>query len=380
MTSFVQLFLAPGGYTYVGDVSGSGTVPALTAGTIDQTSPTVGTTLTVSGSNADSYATFQWNRNGSPIGGATSATYTLVSADASASITRTVSLGDKQTPATTSAVTVGGSTLPLDSLTGVQFALSAARRLLTSYTGPLIRVRRSSDNTEQDIGYDGAGLLDTTALLSFVGSGDGFVRTIYEQSNSRNFVMTTQANQPRIVSAGAVDTFFGRPAMVFDGTNDRIEWAPSSTTLTVNTVNAVCRRTSGPTGGGRLFQLANQGGGDGVSVGYIASGGGFGRFAGKGSGGAGSGSFTADTLQIITAVGVDAGNARYFVNGTLNNAGTSWPTGSTTTGTDGARIGAATGSPGTFWSGPISELTAFSGSLSTADRAALEANQAAFYV
>lgn len=50
-------------------------VPPLTAGSIDQASPTVGDTLTVSGSNATGSATYQWQLGGVDISGATSATY-----------------------------------------------------------------------------------------------------------------------------------------------------------------------------------------------------------------------------------------------------------------------------------------------------------------
>lgn len=48
-------------------------VPQLTAGTIDQGSPSEGDTLTVSGSNATGSATYQWQKDGVDISGATSA-------------------------------------------------------------------------------------------------------------------------------------------------------------------------------------------------------------------------------------------------------------------------------------------------------------------
>jgi hypothetical protein len=51
------------------------------------------------------------------------------------------------------------------------------RRLAQAYTGSAIRVRRSSDNAEQDIGFDSAGSLDETSLSSFVGSGNYFLYT-----------------------------------------------------------------------------------------------------------------------------------------------------------------------------------------------------------
>lgn len=58
---------------------------------------------------------------------------------------------------------------PLDAVPGAAAAYST-RRLRFGYTGPAVRVRRSLDNAEADIGFDGAGNLDQSALRSFVGS------------------------------------------------------------------------------------------------------------------------------------------------------------------------------------------------------------------
>lgn len=94
------------------------------------------------------------------------------------------------------------------------------RLLRNNYSGSAIRVRRSSDNTETDIGYTGAGILDTTTLLSFVGSGNGFVTIWYDQSgNGKNITQTTAANQPVIVSAGNLILVNNKPAMTYDGTD-----------------------------------------------------------------------------------------------------------------------------------------------------------------
>jgi hypothetical protein len=78
-------------------------------------------------------------------------------------------------------------------------------------------VRRSSDNTEQDIGFNG-NALDTAALSSFVGSGSGFIRTIYDQSgNDRHMQQANTAVQPRIVNAGTIDLLSnGSPAILLN--------------------------------------------------------------------------------------------------------------------------------------------------------------------
>jgi hypothetical protein len=87
------------------------------------------------------------------------------------------------------------------------------RKLRTAYTGSCLRVRRSSDNSETDIGFSDNDL-DTASLLSFVGANNGFVTTFYDQSgNSNNLVQTTAARQPQIVSTGTILTLNSKTAL-----------------------------------------------------------------------------------------------------------------------------------------------------------------------
>ena len=95
-------------------------------------------------------------------------------------------------------------------------------KLLTNYTGDAIRVRRSSDNAEADIGFDGTDL-DTSSLTSFCSGTDGFVTTWYDQSgNGNNATQGTAANQPKIVSSGSVITVNGYQVIQYDGSNDNL--------------------------------------------------------------------------------------------------------------------------------------------------------------
>ena len=61
--------------TNIDGVAGSITVPTLVPGSIVQTAPVLGDTLTVTGSNASADAQFQWQRDGVDIVGATAAIY-----------------------------------------------------------------------------------------------------------------------------------------------------------------------------------------------------------------------------------------------------------------------------------------------------------------
>lgn len=91
------------------------------------------------------------------------------------------------------------------------------RKLRTAYAGSAIRVRRSNDDTEQDIGFVN-GVLDTSSLKTFVGANSGFVKTWYDQSgNGYDATNTTTTAQPTIIASGAVVRENGKPALSFDG-------------------------------------------------------------------------------------------------------------------------------------------------------------------
>lgn len=108
----------------------------------------------------------------------------------------------------------------LDAYGGAGAAYSV-RKLSSSYTGSALRVRRSSDNTEQDIGFVGLDL-DTTALSSFVGANNGFVTTWYDQSgNNRNMTNTTASQQPQIVTSGVVNLRNGDISIYFNNASSQ---------------------------------------------------------------------------------------------------------------------------------------------------------------
>jgi len=131
----------------------------------------------------------------------------------------------------------GGSVaLLLDSYPNAAAAYSL-RRLRTNYSGSTIRVRRT-DNTEQDIGFVN-NELDTVSLLSFVGSGNGFVVKWYDQSTGNdmgNGIQTTATLQPKIVDSGSVTLENGLPVIKFDDSG--MDFESLNTNSTVRTVFA----------------------------------------------------------------------------------------------------------------------------------------------
>lgn len=115
-------------------------------------------------------------------------------------------------------ITPASSGYVLDSLSSgaqsaVVVAYSSARRLTSSYSGSLIRLRRDSDDEEADYGYDGSGDLDVASIATWVGSGDAYLVTIYDQSgNGNDLTQSTAANQIPFVVSGTIQTCGGQPA------------------------------------------------------------------------------------------------------------------------------------------------------------------------
>ena len=107
------------------------------------------------------------------------------------------------------------------------------QKMVAHYDGPALRVRRDSDNVEQDIHFTGKKpgcWIDEKALLDFVGQNDtGYVTKLYDQQdNRRNWIsvfsdgsidstyktdlyQSTASRQPRIVN----DEGAGVPGSIF---------------------------------------------------------------------------------------------------------------------------------------------------------------------
>lgn len=94
-------------------------------------------------------------------------------------------------------------------------AAFSLRKLKSDYKGYAIRVRRSSDNTEQDIGFeDGTFELNVTAYTAFVGGGTGYVVKWYNQLGDGNDMYNTSASdQPKILLS---HTPTGKPVVHFN--------------------------------------------------------------------------------------------------------------------------------------------------------------------
>jgi hypothetical protein len=107
------------------------------------------------------------------------------------------------------------STLLLDLYPNAAAAYSL-RQLRTGVTS-VVRVRRSSDNTEADFT---AAQVSDGSLAAWVGAGNnGFVRTWYDQSGNGIDAGNSASGttQPRVVTSGSlvIDSNTGKPAVLF---------------------------------------------------------------------------------------------------------------------------------------------------------------------
>lgn len=107
----------------------------------------------------------------------------------------------------------------LDAFAGQLYTAFGLSRLFSAYAGPGLRVRRSGDGGEADIGFTASGALDMAALLGFAGAGSAYASLWYDQTgNGRHAAQAASAAQPRLVNAGVPDLGpAGRPMMVFSG-------------------------------------------------------------------------------------------------------------------------------------------------------------------
>ena len=137
---------------------------------------------------------------------------------------------------------------PFEFLLDVQSAFAAyscTRKLNSSYTGSAFRVKRSSDNTEQDIGFVD-NLIDTSDLTSFVGAGNGTMVTWYDQSGAGAHLTgsnATGSDLPYVVTSGSLVTLGGKLAVSTNGLNNG-QYLQRTTAFTSATVVEVMSTTT----------------------------------------------------------------------------------------------------------------------------------------
>ena len=210
-----------------------------------------------------------------------------------------------------------GVSLLLDTYTGAKVAVSL-RKLRNAYTGSAVRVRRSSDNAEQDIGFNGANEIDTAVLKTFIGANTGYVVKWYDQSgNANDASQSTTTQQGAIVISGAVQRTNGKVSVYFDGDD-----AYNTATVSLNTylyISAIFKAsnnfiiaehsTNAYTNGDGFFYLT-----DANAPWFFSRSSAFYYCSGSIS--------WAGTNQVLTTLSNNSSGAAYYKNGVVQNNGT----------------------------------------------------------
>ena len=106
-----------------------------------------------------------------------------LTASAEGEIALSVSAAGANPKSATVTVSAAPAATYLPAVSATPLAVAGDRKMVEGYAGPAVRVRRSSDNAEQDIGWDGQSI-DDAAASAFVGSAAALVVTIYDQSGA----------------------------------------------------------------------------------------------------------------------------------------------------------------------------------------------------
>ncbi|OSZ79259.1 hypothetical protein CAP35_13680 [Chitinophagaceae bacterium IBVUCB1] len=205
--------------------------------------------------------------------------------------------------------------LLLDMVQGASAALSL-RKLRKDYTGAAVRIRRSSDNAEQDIGFSGKDF-NMSAFNSFVGGGTGYIVTFYDQTgNGRHFTQSSASDQMQVIATSALTT---KPHISTPGGGYFCSgFTINNRTFTVfmvqrsNQANytALLASYTNPSLNHSFLSMVDNvwiswGNGDGSSQGYMMAGG-----------------VTALNNNLVAAIKGDGTSSRKtYINGVLNNDG-----------------------------------------------------------
>jgi len=230
-------------------------------------------------------------------------------------------------------------------------------RSLTGGDPKVVRVRRASDNGEQDFT---ASEVSSGALVAFVGSGnDGFVETWYDQAgNSNDVVQATAGSQPKIVSAGSLVT----GGLRFDDAQ-KLETASTASFGDGTTLSTFITNSSDGDEASYLFRFSSD---------YIIfnNSAGLRRVHAGISANAGTASGSEELWSTISTINSSGGTTNFFADGVLKSSADA-NIGTKTVSNRVLNIGGS--SSGTHWNGTVNEVI-FYATDQTSNRVALESN------
>ena len=112
-----------------------------------------------------------------------------------------------------------------DPVTSKLASAISLRRVVSGYTSPILRVRRSSDSAETDVYFDNNGVVSTNSTVSaggtlgtWMGADNLYIRKWWDQAAPTEFrEQPTASRQPQLFLSGGQDN---KPYVKFDGVDD----------------------------------------------------------------------------------------------------------------------------------------------------------------
>jgi hypothetical protein len=133
----------------------------------------------------------------------------------------------------------------------MKLIFSPYEKLVSSYTGKLLTVKRTSDNDQQDFyAQDSDNKISQSDVESFVGASDGLAISIGNQANdSYPAYQNTDANCPKIVNSGTYQT----NGLLFDGVDDFLQMDDHSDIQIISRPLGIWCNFTGQNDGGAIF-------------------------------------------------------------------------------------------------------------------------------
>lgn len=241
-------------------------------------------------------------------------------------------------------------------------------RVLTSYTGDLVRLRRTSDDAEANFSYTATGEIDYAAVAAWAG-GEVRIVTLYDQIGGDNVTQATANNQPIFSD----DVINGHGVGEYDGTSHCLQGAYTNGGALSQpfTIVVLADLVDGVGNDDKAYYLID--GDDGTNRSEIYK-----RVATTPdcwalyAGATLEGGASDDATHLFTML-FNAASSVLWVDGVQNAAGDAG-----TQNADGITIGAQNLTT-KFWSGYIGTVAVFDSALSTGDRQVAEAALMDYY-
>lgn len=119
----------------------------------------------------------------------------------------------------------------LDSFTASLFEVHAAKKVLTSYTGPLYQIRRDSDNLTLDVTPSTSdGWPSKPLIIAWLNGANGYVSKVYGQFGRNDCVSSVAVAQPWLDLNGTHPVFYwdGASAQILDCTTPLASFSQNS--------------------------------------------------------------------------------------------------------------------------------------------------------